>query len=78
MKTDTNARPAEADTQGWDGSKRTLWVGRIMSGLPALFLLMDGTMKLSTARHGADLGYIPIIVTDACGAGNEEARKTID
>jgi biuret amidohydrolase len=26
-----------------------------------------------TARHGADLGYIPVIVTDACGAGNEEA-----
>jgi nicotinamidase-related amidase len=28
-----------------------------------------------TARHGADLGYIPILVTDACGAGNEEAAK---
>src|SRR5215468_12124596 len=26
-----------------------------------------------TARHGADLGYIPVIVTDACGAGNEDA-----
>src|SRR5215467_12360417 len=26
-----------------------------------------------TARHGADLGYIPVLVTDACGAGNEEA-----
>jgi len=26
-----------------------------------------------TARHAADLGYIPVIVTDACGAGNEEA-----
>jgi biuret amidohydrolase len=46
-----------------------------MSGLPALFLLMDGTMKLPTERHGADPGYIPIIVTDACGAGNEEAAK---
>jgi biuret amidohydrolase len=22
-----------------------------------------------TARHGADLGYIPVLVTDACGAG---------
>jgi nicotinamidase-related amidase len=29
----------------------------------------------STARHGADLGYIPVIVTDACGARNEEAAK---
>ena len=28
-----------------------------------------------TARHGADLGYISVIVTDACGAGNEEAAK---
>jgi biuret amidohydrolase len=28
-----------------------------------------------TVRHGADLGYIPVLVTDACGAGNEEAAK---
>ena len=28
-----------------------------------------------TARHGADLGYIPMLVTDACGAGNEEGAK---
>ena len=28
-----------------------------------------------TIRHGADLGYIPVLVTDACGAGNEEAAK---
>jgi len=32
-----------------------------------------------TARHGADLGYIPVIVTDACGAGNEEvAMRSIE
>ena len=32
-----------------------------------------------TIRHGADLGYIPIFVTDACGSGNEEAaRRSID
>jgi len=32
-----------------------------------------------TARHAADLGYIPVIVTDACGAGNEEAaRRSIE
>jgi biuret amidohydrolase len=32
-----------------------------------------------TVRHGADLGYIPVVVTDACGAGNEEAgRRTLD
>lgn len=28
-----------------------------------------------TVRHGADLGYIPIVVEDACGAGDEEAGK---
>ena len=28
-----------------------------------------------TARHGADLGYIPVLVTDACGAGNDEVAK---
>jgi biuret amidohydrolase len=28
-----------------------------------------------TARHGADLGYIPVLVADACGAGNEEAAE---
>jgi nicotinamidase-related amidase len=28
-----------------------------------------------TARHGADLGYIPVIVMDACGAGDEHAAK---
>ncbi len=28
-----------------------------------------------TVRHGSDLGYIPVIVTDACGAGNESAAQ---
>ena len=28
-----------------------------------------------TVRHGGDLGYIPVVVTDACGAGHEEAAK---
>jgi nicotinamidase-related amidase len=28
-----------------------------------------------TARHGADLGFIPVVVSDACGAGNEEAAN---
>lgn len=29
-----------------DVSKTNLWIGRIVSGLPALFLLVDGVMKL--------------------------------
>ena len=28
-----------------------------------------------TARHAADLGYFPIIVSDACGAGHAEAAQ---
>src|SRR5256884_6387489 len=28
-----------------------------------------------TVRHGADLGYIPVVVADACGAGNQEAAE---
>ena len=28
-----------------------------------------------TVRHGADLGYIPIVITDACGAGDEEDTR---
>ncbi len=35
------SRPAAKNT-----SSRTVWAGRILSGLPALFLAMDGVMKL--------------------------------
>ena len=28
-----------------------------------------------TVRHGTDLGYIPIVIQDACGAGHEEAGQ---
>src|SRR5215216_934558 len=28
-----------------------------------------------TVRHGADLGYIPVVVADACGAGEEVAGR---
>lgn len=28
-----------------------------------------------TARHAADLGYIPVVVTDACGAGDKTAAE---
>jgi biuret amidohydrolase len=28
-----------------------------------------------TVRHGADLGYFPVMVVDACGGGHEEAAK---
>jgi nicotinamidase-related amidase len=28
-----------------------------------------------TIRHAADLGFIPVVIIDACGAGNEEASR---
>jgi biuret amidohydrolase len=28
-----------------------------------------------TARHAADLGFIPVIIEDACGAGHEDAAQ---
>jgi nicotinamidase-related amidase len=28
-----------------------------------------------TVRHVVDLGYLPVLVTNACGAGNEEAGQ---
>ncbi|HEV8426935.1 MAG TPA: DoxX family protein [Pyrinomonadaceae bacterium] len=57
-------------------SKTSLWIGRIVGGLPALFLLVDGAMKLAKPKVVVDatvkLGYsestiIPIgIVLIAC------------
>lgn len=32
-----------------------------------------------TVRHAADLGFIPVVVADACGAGHEEAgQRTLE
>lgn len=32
-----------------------------------------------TARHAIDLGFIPVVISDACGVGNEEAgRRTLE
>ena len=28
-----------------------------------------------TVRHAVDLGYLPVLITDACGAGHEEAGQ---
>jgi nicotinamidase-related amidase len=40
------------------------------------FVIVGVAMEIGiepTVRHGADLGYIPIVVMDACGAGHAEA-----
>ena len=28
-----------------------------------------------TVRHAADLGFVPVVITDACGAGHQDAAK---
>ena len=47
-------------------SKGTLWAGRIISGLPALFLLFDGAMKLvkpaPVVEATTRLGYSPNVI----------------
>ena len=45
METTTTMHAPQADAQS-ALSKGRLWTGRIMSGLPALFLLVDGVGKL--------------------------------
>ena len=61
-------------------------------GTPLTFVLRDcgvttvvlGGVALEigiepTARHAADLGFIPVIATDACGAGDAQAgRRTLE
>jgi biuret amidohydrolase len=42
------------------------------------FLIVGVAIEIGiepTIRQGADLGYIPIVVEDACGAGDEEAGR---
>src|SRR5262249_47382563 len=46
MKTDTTLHASESNVQTAPVSKGSLWAGRVMSALAALFLFMDGGMKL--------------------------------
>ena len=48
----------QSDMQPAPISKGALWAGRIMSALPALFLLVDGVMKL-VADHERLTGPVP-------------------
>ncbi len=51
----------QLDTQAAAVSKKTLWTGRILSALPALFLLFDAVMKLvkpaPVVKATVELGY---------------------
>ncbi len=44
----------------------------------SVFAIVGVAMEVGiepTVRHAADLGYIPVVVADACGAGNHEAAE---
>ncbi len=47
-------------------SKKALWAGRIISGLPVLFLLIDGAMKLvkpaPVVEATVKLGYSEVVI----------------
>jgi hypothetical protein len=67
MKTNTSGPPGESDNQGLGISRRTLWIGRILSALPVLFLLMDGIMKPvkpePVVKATIELGYPESVIT---------------
>ena len=58
----------QADIQTAPVSKKRLWAGRIISALPALFLLMDGVMKLvkpaPVVEATVRLGYPESVILD--------------
>src|SRR5262245_42263288 len=56
----------QSDTHPAPISKGPLWAGRIMSALPALFLLVDGAMKLVkpevVVKTTVELGYAEAVI----------------
>jgi hypothetical protein len=65
MNADTSALAGKFRHQA-PMSKSELWGGRIMSGLPALFLIVDGIMKLikppSVVQATIELGYSESVI----------------
>lgn len=57
----------QSDTEATPVSKTRLWTGRIISAIPALFLLMDGVMKLFkpavVVEATVKLGYPESVIT---------------
>lgn len=55
-----------SDTQSAPVSKGMLWTGWVMSAVPALFLLVDGAMKLVppevVVKATAELGYAEAVI----------------
>jgi hypothetical protein len=61
METTTTIHTSQSDAQNARISKGRIWTGRIMSALPALFLLVDGIGKLvkpaPVVKGTVQLGY---------------------
>src|SRR5262245_26056614 len=55
-----------SDTQTASGSRVAFWAGWLMSALPALFLLVDGAMKLAkpevVVKATTELGYAEAVI----------------
>ena len=56
----------QSSTQTTPVAKKRLWAGRILSALPALFLLVDGVMKLVkpafVVEATVQLGYLESVI----------------
>ena len=56
----------QSATQSSPASNKKLWAGRVMSALPALFLLVDGAMKLVkpeiVIKATMELGYAESVI----------------
>ena len=61
MNTDNDSRSVQTSASLPTVSKGRLWTGRILSALPALFLLMDGIMKIMkpdfVVKATVEMGY---------------------
>src|SRR5215467_2933913 len=66
QRSDTNGGSMQSDTQTVPISKKRLWAGRIISALPALFLLVDGALKLVkpqvVVKTTVELGYTESVI----------------
>jgi nicotinamidase-related amidase len=43
---------------------------------PRVLETFDAVRRSAAVLHGANLGYIPVIVKDACGFGHRDAADT--
>jgi biuret amidohydrolase len=72
------ASEAVFDKLGMSAFEGTPLEFALRDALVSAFAIVGVAMEVGiepTVRHGADLGLIPVVVTDACGAGDHAAAK---